>query len=171
MISLKIMNEVDTYNRMKHIYEIKTLENTKTSKMSFAKKVAETLNSPKGWHQIVTFQEGKSDSLIIILAPAADLPSYSKACSIKWSCRVGKYVIINEDRWLGASESWNSEGGKLRDYQHMVVNHEVGHWLGLEHASPDSPGRPAPLMQQQSISLQGCTPNPWPLPSELGVLQ
>ena len=29
-------------------------------------------------------------------------------------------------------------------------------------------GRPAPVMQQQSISLRGCAPNAWPLDGELG---
>ena len=52
-------------------------------------------------------------------------------------------------------------------YAAVVVNHETGHWLGLGHASCPGRGRPAPVMQQQSIGMQGCTPNAWPLDGEL----
>lgn len=80
---------------------------------------------------------------------------------------MGDTVIINDDRWAGASDAWNSSGGSLRDYRHMVVNHEVGHWLGHGHSNCSKSGAKAPVMQQQSINLQGCVFNPWPLSEEL----
>lgn len=79
-------------------------------------------------------------------------------------------MIINEDRWLGATPAWNDAGGSLRDYRHMVINHETGHWLGFSHSYCGGPGQLAPVMQQQSISLQGCKFNPWPLTSEIADL-
>jgi hypothetical protein len=82
---------------------------------------------------------------------------------------VGRYVVINQNRWQYASPSWNRAGGSLRDYRHMVVNHEVGHWLGRTHSGCSRSGRPAPVMAQQSIDLQDCRFNPWPLASELDV--
>jgi hypothetical protein len=88
------------------------------------------------------------------------------ACDVVWSCRNGSNVVINEDRWLGASPAWNEAGGGLRDYRHMVVNHETGHWLGFGHATCSSPGAPAAVMQQQSMGLQRCAPNPWRLARE-----
>lgn len=103
----------------------------------------------------------------LVLAQASHLPNYSSGCSADWSCRAGRFVIINQDRWMGATSSWNTAGGSLRDYRHMVVNHEVGHWLGHGHVTCGGSGQLAPVMQQQSMSLQGCGFNPWPLSSEL----
>ena len=54
---------------------------------------------------------------------------------------MGRYVIINQDRWKLASPAWNAAHGALRDYRHMVVNHETGHFLGLRPRL--CPGRPA----------------------------
>ena len=34
--------------------------------------------------------------------------AFSSACSAMWSCRVGRFVIINQDRWKNASPAWNA---------------------------------------------------------------
>lgn len=132
-----------------------------------------TLNDQRGWARMgIAFQEVPSGgTFTLVLSEANQLPTFSPGCAVEYSCRAGRYVIINQDRWLGATPSWNQAGGSLRDYRHMVVNHETGHWLGHDHASCGGAGQPAPVMQQQSISLQGCSFNPWPLASELWSTQ
>lgn len=129
----------------------------------------ETLNDGRGWSRMgVRFAEVASGGqFTLVLSEAAQVPSFSPGCDSTYSCAVGRYVIINQDRWQGATASWNQAGGSLRDYRHMVVNHETGHWLGHGHPSCPGPGQLAPVMQQQSISLQGCSFNPWPIASEL----
>jgi hypothetical protein len=77
-------------------------------------------------------------------------------------------VIINQTRWNRATPPWNAAGGSLRDYRHMVLNHETGHWLGKGHAGCPGRGKPAPVMMQQSKGLDGCRFNPWPTLRELG---
>ncbi|HRF28864.1 MAG TPA: DUF3152 domain-containing protein [Candidatus Saccharibacteria bacterium] len=131
----------------------------------------QTLNDGRGWARMgVSFREVSSGGeFTLVLAQASMLPTFSSGCSADWSCNAGRYVVINQDRWLGASSAWNAGGGSLRDYRHMVVNHETGHWLGHGHELCGGVGTPAPVMQQQSISLQGCTFNPWPLASELWI--
>lgn len=132
-----------------------------------------TLNDARGWSRMgVAFQEVASGGLFtLVLSEAKVIPELFPGCGADYSCRSGRYVIINQDRWQGATASWNQAGGSLRDYRHMVVNHETGHWLGHGHENCGGSGQAASVMQQQSIDLQGCTFNPWPLSSELWSTQ
>lgn len=136
----------------------------------FARQAAETYADARGWRgRGVEFRRVRSGgSFTLVLAQAATVPSYSSGCSSEWSCRVGRYVIINQTRWLNASPAWNAVGRSRRDYRHMVVNHETGHWLGKGHARCPGKGRLAPVMMQQSKGTQGCRFNPWPTLGELG---
>jgi hypothetical protein len=135
----------------------------------FARQAAETYADPRGWRgKGVQFRRVRSGgSFTLVLANAATLPSYSSVCSTMWSCRVGRYVVINQTRWLSASPAWNRAHRSRRDYRHMVVNHETGHWLGKGHASCPGRGQLAPVMMQQSKGTQGCRFNPWPTLREL----
>jgi hypothetical protein len=153
-------------------YDVST-RGTITADLSEFKSLAnQTLNDGRGWSRLgVSFQEVASGgSFNLVLSEASQVPSfYPSICSIYWSCTVGNYVIINQDRWLYASDSWNMAGGALRDYRDMVINHETGHWLGHgdDNYHCGGAGHLAPVMQQQSIDLMGCSFNPWPLNSEL----
>ena len=66
--------------------------------------------------------------------------------------------MINLDRWLGAVPDFR---GNVALYRHYVINHEVGHQLGYHHQACPGPGRPAPVMQQQTLGLDGCLANGW----------
>jgi len=159
----------DWYFKAVLTYTISKKGNVTADMAEFAAQAGQTLNDSRGWSRLgVQFKQVESGgNFNLILSEASYLPSYSSGCSVDWSCRAGNNVVINQDRWLGASSAWNSGGGSLRDYRHMVVNHETGHWLGHDHAYCGGAGQSAPLMQQQSIELQGCKFNPWPLSSEL----
>lgn len=150
-------------------YSVTTRGAVTASLTEFKQLTNATLNDAHGWSRLgVYFQEVASGGqFTLVLSEASQLPSFSSGCSAEYSCNVGRYVVINQDRWMGATSPWNAAGGSLRDYRHMVVNHETGHWLGHGHRSCGGAGQSAPLMQQQSIDLQGCSFNPWPLKSEL----
>jgi len=150
-------------------YSVTTRGTVTADLAEFRAQAYQTLNDGRGWARMgVAFQEVASGGdFTLVLSEASQVPSFSPGCGAEYSCRAGRYVIINQDRWLGATPSWNSAGGSLRDYRHMVVNHETGHWLGHDHLSCGGAGQAAPVMQQQSIDLQGCGFNAWPLASEL----
>lgn len=152
-------------------YDVTTRGSIIADFVEFESQANQTLNDARGWARLgVSFQEVDSGGdFTLVLSEAGQVPSFSSGCSVDWSCRVGRYIIINQDRWLYASDAWNQSGGSLRDYRHMVVNHETGHWLGHDHnfTGCSVTGQLAPLMEQQSIDLQGCSFNPWPLDSEL----
>jgi hypothetical protein len=150
-------------------YHVETRGKITTSRNEFRTLAQQTYDDPRGWRaagiRFVPVRSGGAFTLV--LAEASWLPRFSSGCSAMWSCRVGRYVIINQERWKHASPAWNAAHLALRDYRHMVVNHETGHWLGLGHASCPGPGRLAPVMQQQSKGLQGCRFNPFPTPHEI----
>ncbi len=133
----------------------------------FRRQAQETYDDPRGWRAagVELRQVPRGGDFTLVLASAGSVPGFSSICSSTWSCRVGRFVVINQDRWRGASPAWNAAGRALRDYRHMVVNHETGHWLGHGHLGCPRPG-PAPVMMQQSKGRGACSFNPWPLAFE-----
>jgi hypothetical protein len=139
----------------------------------FRRQAQETYDDPRGWRAGgVEFRRvRRGGDFTLVLAAARAVPTFSSTCSATWSCRVGRYVIINQERWAHASPAWNAAGRSLRDYRHLVVNHETGHWLGRGHASCPAAGGPAPVMMQQSKGTGGCRFNPWPLDWEAAAVR
>ncbi|HZN73266.1 MAG TPA: DUF3152 domain-containing protein [Micromonosporaceae bacterium] len=78
------------------------------------------------------------------------------------SCRATGKVIINLNRWMSSTSEMVSKQVPLDLYRRYVVNHEVGHELGNGHERCPGAGQLAPVMQQQTLGLKGCTVNPWP---------
>ena len=105
----------------------------------------------------------------IVLGEAAQVQQLCRPYDVygKYSCQNGPVVALNADRWRGATSKWT---GTLSTYRRMLINHEVGHLLGLHHPpNPQCPrpGEAARVMSQQSTELNGCLPNPWPLAAEI----
>jgi len=151
-------------------YEVSRAGATKANYREFRYTVDAVLNDPRGWslNGSVRFRRvSRGGRFTVRLASPRVVGSYG-GCSSYYSCRVGRYVMINDARWRFATSSYRGERRHL--YRQMVVNHEVGHALGFGHATCRRAGWRAPVMQQQSKGLGDCRANPWPLPGERRAL-
>lgn len=128
----------------------------------------------RGWGLtgLVRFERAAANcDFYVWLTAANQMSSFGAICDPDWSCAVSPNVVINYTRWQETSPAWAASGGSREDYRAMVINHETGHWFGFHHSSCPGAGQPAPVMQQQSIDLQGCVFNPWPTAGEQAALK
>jgi hypothetical protein len=81
----------------------------------------------------------------------------------QYSCRYGNTMVINLRRWLKGAPGFAMS---LDGYHTMVIDHEMGHRLGFDHMLCPGKGKPAPVMQEETIDLAGCVPNPYPFAAD-----
>ena len=134
---------------------------------TFARTVQATLDDQRGWTGVrdIRFErvETQAELRVILATPVTtDRLCLPLDTGGKYSCRNGELVVINALRW---SQGATTYGTDLRSYRQYVINHEVGHALGHGHQSCPRPGEQAPVMLQQTKTLDGCTANPWPAPA------
>ncbi|MEQ0563791.1 DUF3152 domain-containing protein [Amycolatopsis sp. NEAU-NG30] len=133
----------------------------------FAARIRAILGDPRGWTAGGQWRlqhvgpDEPADFTIYLATPS----SRNKLCGGTpdgyTSCRNGSNVVLNVARWANAVPNY---GASLEVYRQYMVTHETGHRLGRGHELCPGPGRPAPVMEQQTLGLHGCVPNPWPFP-------
>lgn len=154
---------------MTYRYHVGTRGEVSSDLRRFTEIADSTLRDPRGWALggRIMFRQVRSDQrhdFRLLLAEPREVDAASPVCSARYSCRVGDDVYINERRWREGADTYADR--PLIDYRRYVILHEVGHWLSLGHRACPEQGAPAPVMQQQSISLEGCTSQVWPLRTE-----
>ncbi|MBW4702770.1 DUF3152 domain-containing protein [Micromonospora sp. RL09-050-HVF-A] len=131
----------------------------------FAAEVGATLTAPQGWTTGGTLRlwrvgpGGPADFTVHLATPGTRDELCGDAADGYTSCRNGNRVVINVARWMKGVPGY---GASLAVYRRYMVNHEVGHRLGHGHERCPGRGRPAPVMQQQTLGLHGCTANATP---------
>jgi hypothetical protein len=132
----------------------------------FAAFVLATLNDPRGWGHGGTMSFARTDGDAPVTVVLASPDTSAALCGEAGtdgtlSCRNGPRAVLTFHRWVNGTDEY---AGNLTGYRQYVVNHEVGHALGHDHERCPGPGQPAPVMQQQTLGLKGCTGNSWPYP-------
>ncbi|MFE4946323.1 DUF3152 domain-containing protein [Streptomyces sp. NPDC056641] len=144
----------------------------------FAEAVQKTLNDDRSWahNGAMTFERvssGEADFVITLASPGTtgvwcaksglDTTIDNVSCDSASTDR----VMINAFRWAQGAKTFGDKA--MFSYRQMLINHEVGHRLGHNHVSCRTPGALAPVMQQQtkSLDIEGikCKPNAWVFPS------
>ena len=148
-------------------YRVEVETGTWQDAPAFAAAVDATLSDPASWtgQGRWSFQRLARDDVdfVIRLATPATVDQVCANAGLHTggyvSCRSGRFVMINLDRWMSAVPDYH---GDVATYRLYVINHEVGHQLGYSHQACPGPGRVAPVMQQQTFGLKGCLANGWP---------
>ncbi|CAN5451838.1 DUF3152 domain-containing protein [soil metagenome] len=125
------------------------------------------LEDPRGWSRAgFDFVLDPAAPFAIVIAEGADAQVLCQPYDVggRFSCQNGPLVVLNAIRWREGVSHWPAD---LASYRTMLVNHEVGHLLGMHHLRCQAPGQPAPVMEQQSGTLRGCQANPWPTAIEV----
>lgn len=143
----------------------------------FADAVQKTLNDDRSWahHGAMTFERistGTPDFVITLASPGTtDLWCAKSGLDtseelVSCDSAATQRVMINAYRWARGAATYGPDA--MHAYRQMLINHEVGHRLGHDHVACATPGALAPVMQQQTKSLDingiKCRANPWVYP-------
>ncbi|MFE7773844.1 DUF3152 domain-containing protein [Streptomyces sp. NPDC057445] len=143
----------------------------------FAQAVQQTLNDDRSWAHdgAMSFERvssGKPEFVITLASPGTTAVWCAKSGldtsvdNVSCDSASTDRVMINAYRWAQGSETYGAKA--MLTYRQMLINHEVGHRLGNGHVNCSTPGALAPVMQQQTKSLDvdgvKCRPNPWVYP-------
>lgn len=133
----------------------------------FAAAVERTLGDPRSWGQgsVLSFQRVSSGPVAfrVLLASPRTVDRYCAPLNSNGytSCYMNGRSVLNQQRWESAVPWYAND---LTIYQQYMINHEVGHALGHGHQTCPAQGALAPVMQQQTLGMQGCRRNAWPYP-------
>jgi uncharacterized protein DUF3152 len=133
----------------------------------FAAEVHRILNDERGWGRAGRIRFVRVDSGEVRFRVSLSSPDLTdEQCAPlrtlgQVSCFARGRAVINARRWGTGSPTY---GNDIASYREYLISHEVGHGLGHGHESCPRPEALAPVMVQQTKSLEGCRPNPWPYP-------
>ena len=156
-------------------FTVEVEDGAQVDEAQFAQVVRDVLGDQRGWetqdhvHFVSVspdqFAAGEKPDVRITLASPDTVDTMCAPMDTEGqvSCNNGDRVALNSVRWTQGVPYYPND---LLHYRIYLVNHEVGHAIGHDHETCPADGRPAPVMLQQTLGLQGCTRYPWPVPDQ-----
>jgi hypothetical protein len=148
-------------------YRVEVEKGLSLSAADVAEEVERILGDPRGWTADgdSAFQRvsgGATDFVVKVATPGTvdDIcGAYGLNTRGEVNCNVDDNVMVNLKRWELATPVYADD---VTAYRALIINHEVGHFLGEGHVGCPGRGKPAPAMMQQIKGMKGCVPNVWP---------
>ncbi|GEB58735.1 hypothetical protein GCM10017674_48410 [Streptomyces gardneri] len=148
-------------------YRVQVEDGIELSAHGAAAEIQQILAHPRSWaaHGRGRFQlvSQNADFVIRIATPdTADALCARQGLNThgELNCETADGVVVNLKRWMLGSPTF---AGEAAEYRHLIINHEVGHEIGIrQHMGCPGPGKPAPAMMQQIKGLNGCRSNAFP---------
>ncbi|MFE9311254.1 DUF3152 domain-containing protein [Streptomyces sp. NPDC088353] len=152
-------------------YRVEVENGIALSPAAAAKEVERILSDPRGWtadgrSAFQRVADGVTDFVVRIATPGTvdDIcGQYGLDTGGEVNCNVEHNVMVNLKRWELATPVYAND---VHAYRALIINHEVGHFLGHGHVTCPGEGKPAPAMMQQIKGMHGCVPNVWPYDAE-----
>jgi hypothetical protein len=149
------------------LYRVEVENGIALSASDIAKEVESILGDPRGWtadghSAFQRVSSGTTDFVVKVATPGtvdAVCAQYGLDTGGELNCSVSHNVMVNLTRWEQATPVYAKD---VTGYRALIINHEVGHFLGHGHVTCPGRGRPAPAMMQQIKGMHGCVPNVWP---------
>ncbi|MFE1547004.1 DUF3152 domain-containing protein [Streptomyces sp. NPDC058718] len=148
-------------------YRVQVEDGIELSAHGAAAEIQQILAHPRSWaaHGRGRFQlvSQNADFVIRIATPdTADALCARQGLNThgELNCETADGVVVNLKRWMLGSPTF---AGEAAEYRHLIINHEVGHEIGIrQHMGCPGPGKLAPAMMQQIKGLNGCRSNAFP---------
>ncbi|WP_254664719.1 DUF3152 domain-containing protein, partial [Streptomyces prasinopilosus] len=107
-----------------------------------ANEIADILATPRGWthdpdnaFQLVSAGSPHDITIRIATPATADALCWAgiqQDTGGEYNCEVPGGVVVNLKRWVKGSPTFD---GPIHDYRALIINHEMGHFLGHSHVT------------------------------------
>ncbi|MCZ7416677.1 MULTISPECIES: DUF3152 domain-containing protein [unclassified Streptomyces] len=158
-------------------YRVEVEDEVGVDAAKFARAVHTTLSDARSWSRDSAYSfervdSGPVDFVLTLASPATTAEWCAKSGldttvdNVSCDSAATERIMINAYRWGHGSPTFGPD--LIRPYREMLINHEVGHRIGLGHEFCPEDGALAPVMMQQTKTLttgdRTCRPNAWPHP-------
>ncbi|MBW1598778.1 DUF3152 domain-containing protein [Streptomyces sp. JJ38] len=158
-------------------YRVEVEDEVGVDAAKFARAVHTTLSDERSWshdnaYSFERVDSGPADFVLTLASPVTTAEWCAKSGldttvdNVSCDSAATERIMINAYRWGHGSPTFGPD--LIRQYREMLINHEVGHRIGLGHEFCPEDGALAPVMMQQTKTLttgdRTCRPNAWPHP-------